>query len=90
MSKVAAFDGQKHSIHGSGDAYPPAKPGECPPKTHASSSELAMNPGEYDEGEYAGESSLRLYSYPGRDRLSKERLLGLGEVCEYGLDTGLP
>lgn len=70
--------------------YPPGKLGEWPPKAHASSSELAINPGEYDEGEYAGESPLRLYSYPGRDRLSNERLFGLGELCEYGLDPGLP
>ena len=90
MLEIAASKGQKHHIYGFGDTYPPGKLGECPPKAHASSSELAINPGEYDEGEYAGESPLRLYSYPGRDRLSKDWLFGLGELCEYGLDPGLP
>ena len=82
MSQVAAPSSQKHPFYRFGDTYPPVKLGDCPPKTHVSSSELAINPGEYDGGEYAGESPLRLYSYPERDRLSKERLLGLGELCE--------
>ena len=89
MSELAASSGQNHPVYGFRGTYPPAKLGEFPPKAHASSSELAINPGEYDEGEYAGESSLRLYSYPGSDRLSKERLFGLGELCEYELDAGL-
>ena len=90
MSEIAVSNSQQHHIYAFETTHPSGKLGECPPKAHASSSELAINPGEYDEGEYAGESPLRLYSYPGRDRLSKERLFGLGELCEYGLDPGLP
>ena len=89
--EIAVSKSQIHRVYefGIGNAYPPVKPGECPPKAHASSSEFAINPGEYEDGEYAGESPLRLYSYPGRDRLSKERLFGLGELCEYGWEPGL-